>query len=118
MTKVRTWRGLDVHAAATVACVVDARSGEMSVHRLPGRTSEVAAFCAQLPAPVRVAYEAGPTGFEPARALERPGQLISYLGLVPSENSSGQTRRRRRQGAITKSGSRHARRLLVEAAWH
>ena len=40
---------------------------------------------------------------------------MSYLGLVPSENSSGQTRR---QGAITKSGSQHARRLLVEAAWH
>jgi transposase len=40
---------------------------------------------------------------------------MSYLGLVPSEHSSGQTRR---QGAITKSGSQHARRLLVEAAWH
>jgi transposase len=44
-----------------------------------------------------------------------PKQLMSYVGLVPSENSSGQTRR---QGAITKSGSQHARRLLVEAAWH
>jgi len=47
--------------------------------------------------------------------FERPGRLMSYLGLVPSENSSGE---RRRQGSITKSGSRHARRLLVEAAWH
>ena len=47
--------------------------------------------------------------------FERPGRLTSYLGLVPSENSSGETRR---QGSITKSGSRHARRLLVEAAWH
>ena len=45
----------------------------------------------------------------------RPGRLMSYLGLVPSENSSGETRR---QGAITKTGPRHARRLLVEAAWH
>jgi hypothetical protein len=69
MAKVRTWAGLDVHAAATVACVVDASSGEMSVYRLPGKTSEVAAFCARLAAPVRVAYEAGPTGFELARAL-------------------------------------------------
>jgi transposase len=34
---------------------------------------------------------------------------------VPSEQSSGE---RRRQGAITKAGSAHARRLLVEAAWH
>jgi transposase len=292
MSKVRTWAGLDVHAAATMACVVDARSGEVSVRRLPGRTSEVAAFCVRLPGPACVAYEAGPTGFELARVLEAAGivcvvaapgkierpahdrvktdrrdaerlvrllmigglhpvrvpsseeealrdlvraredvrgdlmrarhrlsklllrhdvryegaasawtvthwawlsrvdpgeraaqgtlldyrgaidalvvrretlertiaelvpaspwaeqvarlrclrgidtlsavglcaeigdfarferaaQLMSYLGLVPSENSSGQTRR---QGAITKSGSRHARRLLVEAAWH
>src|SRR5262249_33401834 len=49
------------------------------------------------------------------RRFDHPAKLMSYLGLVPSENSSGQTRR---QGAITKSGSRHARRLLVEAAWH
>ena len=45
----------------------------------------------------------------------RPAQLMSYLGLVPSENTTGESRR---QGAITKTGSRHARRLLVEAAWH
>lgn len=47
--------------------------------------------------------------------FQRAGQLMSFLGVVPSENSSGE---QRRQGAITKSGSRHARRLLVEAAWH
>jgi transposase len=47
--------------------------------------------------------------------FEHPKQLMSYVGLVPSEKSSGE---RRRQGAITKSGSQHARRLLVEAAWH
>ena len=40
---------------------------------------------------------------------------MSYLGLVPSEHSSGQTRR---QGQLTRTGSRHARRLLTEAAWH
>jgi transposase len=47
--------------------------------------------------------------------FERAGQLMSYVGLVPSETSSGESRR---QGPITKTGSRHARRLLVEAAWH
>ena len=47
--------------------------------------------------------------------FERPAQLASYLGLVPSEHSSGASRR---LGAITKTGSRHARRLLIEAAWH
>jgi transposase len=39
----------------------------------------------------------------------------AWLGLVPSEQSSGG---RRRQGSITKTGNSHARRLLVEAAWH
>jgi transposase len=47
--------------------------------------------------------------------FERAGQLMSYLGLVPSEHSTGASRR---QGHITKTGSRHARRLLIEAAWH
>jgi transposase len=290
--KVRTWVGLDVHAAKVVVCVVDAESGEMAMHRLGGSTIGVVAFCAGLPEPVRVGYEAGPTGFGLARALraagiecviaapgkierpaqdrvktdqrdaqrlarllmigalhpvrvpapeeealrdlvraredlredlmrarhrlsklllrhdvryqdsasrwgerhrrwlagvelaepgaqltmsdyigaidqltirretleraieglipsspwahtiarlrclrgidtltavglcaeigdfhrfQRPGQLMSYLGLVPSEKSSGDTRR---QGQLTRTGSRHARRLLVEAAWH
>ena len=45
----------------------------------------------------------------------KAGQLMSYVGLTPSEDTSGE---KRRQGAITKTGSRHARRLLVEAAWH
>jgi transposase len=45
----------------------------------------------------------------------KAGQLMSYLGLTPSEDTSGE---KRRQGAITKTGSPHTRRLLVEAAWH
>lgn len=46
--------------------------------------------------------------------FESPRQLMAYLGLVPSEHSSGG---RRRQGAITKTGNSHARRMLVESAW-
>lgn len=46
--------------------------------------------------------------------FERPGQLMSYLGLVPSEYSSGG---RTRRGRITGTGSSEARRMLVEAAW-
>jgi transposase len=45
--------------------------------------------------------------------FERAGNLMSSIGLIPSEATSGE---KRRQGAITKTGSRHARRLLVEAA--
>lgn len=47
--------------------------------------------------------------FESARGL------MAFLGLVPSEHSSADSQRR---GAITKAGNSHARRLLIEAAWH
>ncbi len=47
--------------------------------------------------------------------FSRPAKLVSWLGLVPSLDQSGETRT---QGAITKTGSSYARRLLVEAAWH
>jgi transposase len=47
------------------------------------------------------------------RRFENPRQLMAYLGLVPSENSSGQTTKR---GGITKTGNSHARRALIEAA--
>lgn len=46
--------------------------------------------------------------------FDSPKQLMAFLGLVPSEHSSGG---RRRQGAITKTGNGHARRMLVESAW-
>jgi transposase len=44
-----------------------------------------------------------------------PDQLMSYSGLVPGENSSGE---RTWRGGITKAGNAHVRRVLVEAAWH
>ena len=47
--------------------------------------------------------------------LAKAEQLMSYIGLVPSENTTGE---RRRLGQLTKTGSGHARRLLIEAAWH
>jgi len=46
--------------------------------------------------------------------FDSPRQLMAFLGLVPSEHTSGG---RRRQGAITKTGNSHARRMLVESAW-
>jgi transposase len=46
--------------------------------------------------------------------FEHPRQLMNYLGLTPSEYSSGG---RRQQGSITKTGNSHARRALVEGAW-
>lgn len=47
--------------------------------------------------------------------FKRAEEFMSFIGLVPSEHSSGE---KRRPGAITKVGNSHVRRLLVEAAWH
>ena len=46
--------------------------------------------------------------------FDTPRQLMAFVGLVPSEHSSGQ---RRQRGAITKAGNAHVRRVLVESAW-
>jgi transposase len=46
--------------------------------------------------------------------FDNPRELMKFLGLIPSEYSSGE---RRQQGSITKAGNTHARRALVEGAW-
>ena len=52
--------------------------------------------------------------FEFAR-FDSPRALMAYLGVTPSEDSSGESRR---PGAITKTGNRRVRRILTEAGWH
>src|SRR6185312_13906286 len=92
MAKVRSWVGLDVHAAKVVAVCVDAESGEMTVRRLPGQTARIVEFVAGLPGRVRVAYEAAPGKIErPAqdrvktdrRDAERLVRLLMVDGLHP-----------------------------------
>jgi transposase len=63
----------------------------------------------QFHAAVTIAAELGAL-----RLFEKPRQLMAYVGLHPSEHSSGGTRR---QGGIEKTGNSHARRVLVESAW-
>jgi transposase len=63
----------------------------------------------QLTTAVAVAAELGDI-----TRFDSPRQLAAFVGLIPSEDSSGN---RRRQGGITKSGNSHARRALVEGAW-
>ena len=48
------------------------------------------------------------------RRFESPGRLMAYIGLVPSEHSSGKSERR---GRITRTGNSHARTTVVECAW-
>jgi transposase len=49
------------------------------------------------------------------RRFAHPRELMAYLGLVPSEHTTGS---KRRLGAITKTGNGHVRRVLIEAAWN
>jgi transposase len=69
MTKARTLVGLDVHATKIVAAVLDTETGELQTFAIGGESAAAAGFCAGLPAPVRAAYEAGPTGYGLAREL-------------------------------------------------
>lgn len=83
MAKARTLVGLDVHAAKIVAAVLDAVSGELRTFRMKGDAVEAAGFCAGLPRPVRVAYEAGPTGYGLARELMK--RRVECVVAAPSK---------------------------------
>jgi transposase len=58
----RTSVGLDVHARSVVACGLDRETGEVFERRLTPKDEEILEWIGSLPAPVAVAYEAGPTG--------------------------------------------------------
>ncbi len=83
MTKARTIVGLDVHATKIVAAVLDVETGELQFFALSGETDTAVGFCAGLPRPVRVAYEAGPTGYGLARELARRG--VGCVVAAPSK---------------------------------
>ena len=83
MAKARTLVGLDVHATKIVAAVLDAETGELQCFRMSGESVAGAAFCAGLPGPVRVAYEAGPTGYGLARELIKRG--VGCVVAAPSK---------------------------------
>src|ERR1700751_1015539 len=90
-----SWVGLDVHARSVVAGVIDQGSGEVRSLRLrPGEAT--VAWLQTLPAPVRVVYEAGPTGYRLARACAEAG--ISCVVAAPSRirpaSDRGKTDRR------------------------
>lgn len=83
MAKARSLVGLDVHATKIVAAVLDAETGQLQTFALGGEDTTAAAFCAGLPRPVRVAYEAGPTGYGLARALVK--RRVECVVAAPSK---------------------------------
>ena len=89
-----TFVGLDVHARSVVAGLIDEQSGEVRVTRVVHRTEGLVRWLGDLEGPVRVAYEAGPTGFGLARACEAAG--IACLVAAPSliaRSPAGRSRR-------------------------
>jgi transposase len=83
MVLERTSVGLDVHARSIVAGVLDTVTGQVWSRRLPPATEAVVAWIGSLPGPVGVAYEAGPTGFGLARALQQVG--VRCVVVAPSK---------------------------------
>lgn len=85
MAKARTLVGLDVHAAKVVAAILDAETGELRVQRLGGETEPVVRLIRSLDGPVRASYEAGPTGYGLARALDLAGVdcVVAAPGKIP-----------------------------------
>jgi transposase len=74
--------GLDVHARSIVGCGLDEQTGQVLPSRMTPAHEQVIGWLRSLPPPVNVAYEAGPTGFGLARALQAAG--IDCLVAAPS----------------------------------
>jgi transposase len=79
----RTSVGLDVHARSVAAAAIDGVTGELFQARLTPSHEHIRSWLAGLPGPVAVAYEAGPTGFGLARALDAAG--IRCVVAAPSK---------------------------------
>ena len=102
MFSERTSVGLDVHARSIVGCGLDTVTGAVTRRRLTPTVEGVSAWLAELPAPVAVAYEAGPTGFGLARQLTAAG--VRCVVAAPSKLQ-------RPPGDRVKTDSRDARHL-------
>jgi transposase len=72
-----------VHARSVVACALDVQTGELTKARLVPQPEAVLAWLGQLPGPLAVVYEAGPTGFGLARACQRAG--LACVVAAPSK---------------------------------
>jgi transposase len=93
-----SWVGVDLHARSAVAGVIVERTGELRLASVPARAQELVGWLSALPGPVRVAYEAGPTGYGLARALRAAGieclvAAPSLIARAPAERTTKNDRR-------------------------
>ena len=85
----RTSVGLDVHATSVVAAAIDAETGELFRSRLTPAYEHVRGWIQQLPGPVAVTYEAGPTGFGLYRDLIAAGIRCEVAAPSKLQRPSG-----------------------------
>ena len=78
----RTSVGLDVHARSVAAAAIDGVTGELFQSRLTPSHDHIRSWLGDLPGPVAVAYEAGPTGFGLLARIERGGDPVRGRGAV------------------------------------
>ena len=85
----RTSVGLDVHARSVVAAAIDVVTGELVQARLTPSHQHIRSWLAELPGPVAIAYEAGPTGFGLARSLTADGIRCEVVAPSKLQRPSG-----------------------------
>jgi transposase len=112
MAKARTLVGLDVHAAKVVAAILDAETGELRFERLGGESGPVVKLCRSIEGPVRASYEAGPTGYGLARALNEAG--IECVVAAPGKIPRGATEKIK----TDRRDAEHLVRLLLAGKLH
>ena len=83
MSQNRTFVGLDVHAWSVIGHALDASTGEVWQRKLTPDPADIFGWVSQLPGPVSVVYEAGPTGFGLARHLRERG--VACVVAAPSK---------------------------------
>jgi transposase len=84
-----TWVGVDVHARSTHGAAIDSLTGELSRVRFGPGAEPVVACLPELPAPVRAAYEAGPTGFGLAQLATAAGIDVRVVAPSKTPRASG-----------------------------
>jgi transposase len=85
----RTSIGLDVHARSVAAAAIDGVTGEVTQTRLTPSYEHIRSWMSELPGPVAVAYEAGPTGFGLYRALTEAGIRCEVVAPSKLQKPSG-----------------------------
>lgn len=112
MLDTTTFVGLDVHARSIKAVSLDVMTGEVRCATFGYDAGAVAEWVRSVDPRARCVYEFEAGEFSRFRNAR---SFAAWVGLTPSEHSSGESDRR---GAITKAGNKHLRKALVEAAWH